>query len=773
MGSAISGEEPTEQLKQKAKNIDAQLLEYKESADYGGAAQSNSQWDNMVSSKSASDLLEESIDPNNNKLNNDPCVQRLTFLVNQYNTIQAQKKSPYQFITSLKSYSLVQLLNDWIHVKSVYVDNKYGNMAFNPLALWDYLNMALKETEESEDIYTRNVRDKSVLGGDGERKDVFNGFSDTPNVVTFQIMDAIHCYMYHGEPVGDNDQKLIKQKREWEVKCGVGAELKNVGTMLSNANDEDDNKDPNKGYKLMREKKDLLLFGDPFFYWEFYEGDPLYCKARYQTLKQEIINNKIFNLTAAQFDDLLFQSKLWQKSVMGQFCTAFNRGGQSNEQYGIEPGLPLTISHIMSILLFCNYDLLRFKYLNQGCNKLNTNEDYQQTKARNQEIGIWYRLIREVVMFYGETTTNQQSFYMSMDMHLLFNSFAPQINAPFVCSTSLSATNIITADTGAIIEYKQHSSLENPYLDISYCSPFPMRDLKLFSYATTLEIRDIYLKNKFGSVQSQRNYVQAMLVWERMINGQYYHNLLDFAGQSYQRSLMKMMDNELTNDKNKRGPTYVMPNYNKSIAKFDGEEENGVAKYIQALFSYIIRNSKEMWIIKSEYEKLSNELRNYLLTLHDNMFKPFTILWNKRLRKTLKQDLVFKFTSEFEWKLDDNDMEEWKNLKDGEMMEGPELSLQQSEQDYDAFVFMPMLAKSYAKNRGGFAVTLKKMPQKAKRVLIEWDLHCQDANDFVMCSPSKVMYSGDTDGYGTFNSSLVANKPSLTFKICVKLKEIM
>merc|ERR1711933_297146 len=203
-----------------------------------------------------------------------------------------------------------------------------------------------------------------------------------------------------------------------------------------------------------------------------------------------------------------------------------------------------------------------------------------------------------------------------------------------MATTSLSSAQINTPDTGCIVEYKQHSSLENRFIDISYCSPFPYRDLQLFS-SSVLEIRDIYMKNKFGSITSQRNYVQAILIWERMINGQYYHNLCDFAGNSYQKTLMLMMDNELSNDKDKKGATYITPNYNKQIGKFEGIEENGVPKFMQALFSYIIRNSNSMWIIPTEYNKLCPELQNYLITLHDNMFKPFTILWNKRLRKTL------------------------------------------------------------------------------------------------------------------------------------------
>eukprot|EP01084_Bolivina_argentea_P230827 389411_1 len=480
MGTAISGEEPTDQLKSKAKNIDRQLLEYKESADYASNSSPNIQWDNLISGKSPNDLLEQSLDPNNNRASYDPCVQRLTYIVNQYNKLHKDKASAYSFLCGLKSYSLVQLLNDWIHLKSVYIDNKYGNPNFNPSAIWDYLNMSLNETDQSEDIYTRNMRDKSVLSETATRKDVYNGYSDSPNVISIHILDSIHCYLYHGEAVQDNDKKQIKQKREWEAQCAVNAQLQNVSTMMSNATDTDDNKDPNQAQKLLKQKRTTLSFGEPFFYWDYFEGDAFFCRAKYQTLKSEILRNNIFSLSELQYNDLLFESDLWHKSIIGQFCTAFNRGSM-NEEYEIEAGLPLTVAHIMSVLLLTKYELLAYKYVNNGCNKVNVNESYRETQRRNTEIGIWYRLMKEVVMFYGEMSTPADAFYQSIEQHLLFGSVAPTIHAPFIASGSLAAACVITENSGAVLHYKQHSSLDNPFLDISYCSPFPHRDFKLFA----------------------------------------------------------------------------------------------------------------------------------------------------------------------------------------------------------------------------------------------------------------------------------------------------
>ena len=340
---------------------------------------------------------------------------------------------------------------------------------------------------------------------------------------------------------------------------------------------------------MTKKKRDFLSFGQPFFYWEFFEGDEFHCIAKYQSLKQEILNNQIFNLTNLQLNDLLFLSELWQKSVIGQFCTAFNRGGTLNEMYGIEPGLPLSISHILAILLFTNYELLSFKYLVIGCNAMHPNEPYNAIKARNAEIGIWYKLMREVTMFYGESTQSNQPFYFCMDEHLLFHSFAPQIHCAFVASTSLSASQICTADAGAMIEFAQHSSLCNRFIDVSYCSAFPQRQLKLFGYASTFEINDVLLmQNKFGNVISHRMYARALLIWQKIINGQFFHNLLDLNANSnqYQDCILRLMDNELSHEKYKKYEP------NQKMSRYDGNEENGVPKYIQMLFRNQIRESK-------------------------------------------------------------------------------------------------------------------------------------------------------------------------------------
>ena len=439
-----------------------------------------------------------------------------------------------------------------------------------------------------------------------------------------------------------------------------------------------------------------------------------------------------------------------------------------NEMYGIEPGLPLSISHICAILLFTNHELLSHKYIVNGCNAMRPNEPYKDIKARNAEIGIWYKLMREVCIFYGESSHIGQSFYFCMDEHLLFHSFAPQIQSPFIASTSLSSAQIMTEVHGAIIEYSQHSSIKNVFIDISYCAPFPQRDLKLFAFASVFEISDVYLmQNKFGSLLSHKMWARALLIWQRVINGQFYHNLLDFSTNQYQKCLMLLMDNELTAEKYKKyEPVHI-------ISRYDGSEPNGVPKYVQVLFKEMLKESKEMWIVQSEYQRSSSEFQNYLLTLHDNMFKPFTILWNKRLRRAHKMNLAFKFANEYVWQLDEEDVTEYRQLKQGQMMEGPELSLQLTQNDYDAFIFKPMLAKLYddGSGLGGFALTLTKLPQKFKRILVEWDLHCEEANDFVLSSPLRVMYNRDVEGYSTWNPQLLEDKDGITFRICVKVKE--
>jgi len=604
------------------------------------------------------------------------------------------------------------------------------------------------------------------LGEHGTRKVVYNGFSDSPNVVTIQLLDALHCFCYHGEAVGSNDDMSIQQKREWELTCGVDAQLQTVsdvlqGTSLSNSNDEDDS----KGNKLLRQKQTWLLGGDSFFYWDFFEGDDKFCRCRYPSLKQEILHNNVFKLTQPQFDDLLL-AKLWKRSILGQFCTAFNRGDDSHEMYGIEAGLPLSMAHIMAVLLFINYDLLAFKYVKTGCNRMGADEMYAAVKSRNQEIGHWYKLMREVVMFYGEQSSIQQTFYLHLDGHLLFSSFTPKIEAPTIYSSSLAVARVIVADGGAIIEYGQHSTLRTPYLDVSYCAPFPHRQSKLFAYSSVMEVRDIFVQNQFGKITSNRNYVHSILLFQRMINGQYFEYLLDQQGSTYRRLLMQLMDNEMSNDKNQKGPTYLQQHLQHSM-QFAGVMENGVLKYVQALFAFMLGNSKEMWIVQSQYNKVGDALQNYVMTLHDNAFKKFAVCWNKRLRQSMKTQLAFKFVNEWKWQLDADELQQYKQSKttDADAIEGPEFELQEAPNSYAVFVFVPLLF------RNRFGIKLKQLPQQYKNAVLEWDVFCPAANSFILSAPPAVLYADDADIHFTFDADQVSQNASIEFNICVKVKQ--
>ena len=127
------------------------------------------------------------------------------------------------------------------------------------------------------------------------------------------------------------------------------------------------------------------------------------------------------SLKLCSFDSIfifIHKTNLVFKSLIGEQMTAFNRGGQSNEFYEIEPGLPVTRAHIMSVLLFDRYELLGYQYIKRGCNRLNMSESILNAKERNQEIGHWYRLLREVVLFFGEqTSSNDNASYYSSHAH--------------------------------------------------------------------------------------------------------------------------------------------------------------------------------------------------------------------------------------------------------------------------------------------------------------------------------------------------------------------
>ena len=99
-------------------------------------------------------------------------------------------------------------------------------------------------------------------------------------------------------------------------------------------------------------------FGVYLSYWNDEKQFFNIVKPKYETLKQELTTNIIYKLTNQQYYDTFNKAHLWQKTIT---INAKNIGRQ-NKQFNIFPGEILTINHLISLMVYCNYTAMQYEF---------------------------------------------------------------------------------------------------------------------------------------------------------------------------------------------------------------------------------------------------------------------------------------------------------------------------------------------------------------------------------------------------------------------------
>ena len=104
--------------------------------------------------------------------------------------------------------------------------------------------------------------------------------------------------------------------------------------------------------------KDKYGFGVPFSYWKNYDIYP-YCAPKYETLKEELLQNKIHPLNKEEFDKMYKKGKeKFDKisGILGQNGdenTPFARDiTHWNDYCNIPPRTPISLNHLLSLKFY-------------------------------------------------------------------------------------------------------------------------------------------------------------------------------------------------------------------------------------------------------------------------------------------------------------------------------------------------------------------------------------------------------------------------------------
>eukprot|EP01083_Nonionella_stella_P256805 879723_1 len=105
--------------------------------------------------------------------------------------------------------------------------------------------------------------------------------------------------------------------------------------------------------------------------------------------------------------------------------------GGENRRYEIPVHLPISISYILVLMMYCNLSDLQHHYKKMGCREKHQNEDSAECIKRNQEIGHWYKLLSEAVIMYGTQVKHGQVFYTGINIRVSFDTYTPKFRCPF------------------------------------------------------------------------------------------------------------------------------------------------------------------------------------------------------------------------------------------------------------------------------------------------------------------------------------------------------
>eukprot|EP01084_Bolivina_argentea_P018415 34291_1 len=243
-------------------------------------------------------------------------------------------------------------------------------------------------------------------------------------------------------------------------------------------------------------------FGYPFKYWiQSTCHNKWYVTPKYDNFKQEILQQNdqsieitVFNTQQIAAMDYLSGAEL-KKLTAKEIWMLFLHAPRLY-QTDLKDGDPLHVEHVLSILFYCNFDILSAKF-SQTYRKYNKNESAQELIQKHRKYHHWAKRLWEAVNIYGYDTDHQafgDYVYHGINQKMLFKSIVTVINGP--CST--------TSDREVAFNFTAHDGIIltlYPYFfnDAGFCNFFNCCILSDFAaeserlvVQTRLKIVDIY-----------------------------------------------------------------------------------------------------------------------------------------------------------------------------------------------------------------------------------------------------------------------------------------
>eukprot|EP01084_Bolivina_argentea_P260208 439352_1 len=521
----------------------------------------------------------------------------------------------------MQSTNILNVLNDYIFLIHKYNDDQNFEIIANELGQCDL---------KTCNMFMRYCRDKT--------KD--ESFSNMHESVCYELLDKMHCYFHHSYDTGSRlsntekqsiidvvnerkhenddafDQVLFNRKLK-SIKHVIESKQQKNKQIYSKFNDHSKMFCKYNQLYLNDEKQqsndNIFSVGYEFYYG--YDGeqhmpsligwptpDPIKVIQKYQTLKEEFIQNPFSRLNIKQYENEHSKATI---NFQSQFFKS-NECFQSYErQYEINYMLKsikweFKMEYLLAMMVYCNYTDLQYHF----------SKTYRENRgSAHQNFYFWGKSLKIYLHQFGTKPLENgiDCFYHGLNRKLLFPQYLNfdclngiSIWCPLSTSESFPVAVTFADTNGLIIEFTDVYKLggySQPYakcISASWLSDYAAEKEYLFVQDTqTIMINDIIDVN--NSIQ-YKTLLQAMTILHQFISGNFMEKYIKQLNEQMKTLLKAILDNQLS---------MQSPNYKtfKSLTMFG-----------QQALSTLFEQQRTIVIHYWKLKKYANFLAKFLLS---------------------------------------------------------------------------------------------------------------------------------------------------------------
>eukprot|EP01084_Bolivina_argentea_P004498 8567_1 len=523
-------------------------------------------------------------------------IVRLSTLMEYYMRWMDRKQRGAQcmgisfLISILSHYSHTELFNDFFHLKRFHAEEVADNYLIEPLSTYFSKEFGGCPLEQCV-CFTRNNRNYLKCGGNqilrkwyyiDKQKDseIIGNDMEWEEIVTQQLLDMIHCYIYHGNnfalynTISDGELEHIRniysrQKQKFNQNryttninkyhhmpykpMDMGSTPRGFGggdhngyhnpPQLGGHYDDAKYNDADNMYEYTTNS-----FGVNMEHNMYKRALKKYGPQKYRSFQEEMLNHKTSALSKTQFSIIQLKASILLSTFEGKLLKA-RRIHDAASTFELDPKLYVANEYMRqemcaALLIYCQCEELRTELMNTYFKVTHINESDNECRRRHYNtFYIWGKLLYTAIIAFGTDIyedSNQDSsnysfmisvhknskkkkfYYHNVTKPVLFNKFNVSFYGPTSCTTSKNVALIhvpIHERDGIVMELDTNNvGWTTPfYLNVSTFSHNPSECEQLFHGGACLGIHAVISVFHHSSLSNLSNYTSAITLLKYII----------------------------------------------------------------------------------------------------------------------------------------------------------------------------------------------------------------------------------------------------------------